>query len=71
MLIAAVLTAVTVIFFLVSILFIIMGERRALAEVQGREGPSVAGFGGVFQALVDGIKTFFKAVLVSRRAFKV
>lgn len=48
-----------------------MGERRALAEVQGREGPSIAGLGGFFQALLDGIKTFFKAVLVSRRAYKI
>lgn len=71
MLIAAIFTAVVVLLFLTSILFIIMGERRALAEVQGREGPSIAGFGGFFQALLDGIKTFFKAVLVSRRAYKI
>jgi NADH:ubiquinone oxidoreductase subunit H len=42
-----------------------------LAEIQGREGPSILGFFGVLQTLVDGIKTFFKAVLVSRRAFKI
>jgi NADH-quinone oxidoreductase subunit H len=71
MLTTTVLTLVVVLIFLMSILFTILGERRTLAEIQGREGPSVTGFGGFVQAIVDGMKTFFKAVLVSKRSFKV
>lgn len=60
-----------ILLFLSSILFLILGERRVLAEVQEREGPSVTGAAGFLQALLDGTKTFFKSIMVSRRAYKV
>lgn len=46
MLTTLLLVVLVVLLFLISILFIILGERRLLAEIQGREGPSIAGFGG-------------------------
>jgi len=39
--------------------------------VQGREGPSIVGVFGFGQTAVDGVKTFFKNIVVSRRSAKI
>jgi NADH:ubiquinone oxidoreductase subunit H len=55
----------------ISLLVIVIAERKILAAMQGREGPSVVGLGGILQTAVDGLKVFFKNIVFSRRSFKI
>jgi ubiquinol-cytochrome c reductase cytochrome b subunit len=48
---------------LVSIAYFTLSERKILAKLQKREGPSVTGIWGVLQPLVDGIKLFLKEAI--------
>ena len=57
-----VLVKVVVVFALlmVSVLFMVMYERKAVAWLGDRYGPNRAGPNGWLQSLADGIKLFFK-----------
>jgi NADH-quinone oxidoreductase subunit H len=55
----------------VSLLAVVIAERKILASMQGREGPSVVGLGGILQTAVDGLKVFFKNMIFSRKSFKI
>jgi NADH-quinone oxidoreductase subunit H len=66
------LVKVVVIFALVllSVLFMVMYERKAVAWLGVRHGPNRAGPGGWLQSLADGTKLFFKEAFVPARADK-
>ncbi|MHB1536738.1 MAG: complex I subunit 1/NuoH family protein [Acidimicrobiales bacterium] len=55
---------------LVSVLFMVMYERKAVARLGVRWGPNRAGPNGWLQSLADGTKLFFKEAFVPARADK-
>ncbi len=55
---------------LVSVLFMVMYERKAVALLGVRYGPNRAGPGGWLQSLADGTKLFFKESFTPARADK-
>ncbi len=55
---------------LLSVLFMVMYERKAVAWLGVRYGPNRAGPGGWLQSLADGVKLFFKEAFTPARADK-
>jgi NADH-quinone oxidoreductase subunit H len=55
---------------MVSVLFMVMYERKAVARLGVRYGPNRAGPGGWLQSLADGTKLFFKEAFLPARADK-
>ncbi len=55
---------------LLSVLFMVMYERKAVAWLGVRHGPNRAGPGGWLQSLADGTKLFFKEAFTPARADK-
>ena len=55
---------------LVSVLFMVMYERKAVAWLGVRYGPNRAGPNGWLQSLADGTKLFFKEAFTPARADK-
>ncbi len=55
---------------LVSVLFMVMYERKAVAYLGNRPGPNRAGPGGWLQSLADGTKLFFKEAFTPIHADK-
>jgi len=55
---------------MVSVLFMVMYERKAVALLGVRHGPNRAGPGGWLQSLADGVKLFFKEAFLPARADK-
>jgi NADH-quinone oxidoreductase subunit H len=56
---------------MLSVLFMVMYERKAVAYLGNRWGPNRAGPKGWLQSLADGIKLFFKEALVPANADRV
>jgi NADH-quinone oxidoreductase subunit H len=56
---------------LVSVLFMVMYERKAVAYLGNRPGPNRAGPGGWLQSLADGTKLFMKEAFTPAHADKV
>lgn len=56
---------------LLSVLFMVMYERKAVAYLGVRHGPNRAGPGGWLQSLADGLKLFFKESFTPARADRV
>ena len=52
---------------LVSVLFMVMYERKAVAQLGVRYGPNRAGPNGWLQSLADGTKLLFKEAFTPRR----
>ncbi len=63
-------TIIVFVIVLVSVLFMVMYERKAVALLGVRHGPNRAGPGGWLQSLADGVKLFFKEAFVPARADK-
>lgn len=55
---------------MVSVLFMVMYERKAVAWLGVRHGPNRAGPGGWLQSLADGTKLFFKEAFLPAKADK-
>jgi len=56
---------------MVSVMLVIWFERKIVADMHNRIGPSLAGPWGILQTLADGIKLFFKEDLLPERADRV
>lgn len=61
---------VTLVSAIVAIAFFTLVERKVMASIQRRRGPSVVGFWGVLQAFADGLKLLLKEAIVPVRANK-
>jgi NADH-quinone oxidoreductase subunit H len=55
-------------FLLVATMFMVWFERKVIADMQNRIGPSLAGPFGILQTMADGVKFFFKEDLLPDRA---
>jgi len=49
---------------LIAIAYYTLLERKLIAAIQSRKGPSVVGIFGLLQPLADGLKLFFKEYIV-------
>ena len=56
---------------MISVMLVIWFERKVVADMHNRVGPSLAGPWGILQTLADGIKLFFKEDLLPARADRV
>jgi len=56
---------------MVSVMLVIWFERKIVADMHNRVGPSFAGPWGILQTLADGIKLFFKEDLLPERADRI
>ena len=56
---------------MISVMLVIWFERKIVADMHNRVGPSLAGPWGILQTLADGIKLFFKEDLLPERADRV
>lgn len=55
---------------LLAIIFYILSERKIMAAVQRRLGPSYIDYFGILQPLADAVKALFKETIIPRRADK-
>ncbi len=55
-------------FLLVIVIFLVWTERKLVALMQNRDGPTRAGPAGMLQTIADGMKLMFKESLTPRRA---
>jgi NADH-quinone oxidoreductase subunit H len=67
-LIVALKAIVTFVVVLLSVLFMVVFERKSIAWMQNRVGPNRAGPRGYLQSLADGTKLFFKEALLPAEA---
>jgi NADH-quinone oxidoreductase subunit H len=67
----AIKAVITLLVLLVTVLMTIWWMRKLIAFMQNRVGPQEAGPFGLGQSLADGVKVFFKEVLVPRDADKL
>lgn len=61
-------TLVTIIPLLITIAFFTLAERKVIAAIQRRQGPTIVGFWGLLQALADGLKLVLKEVIIPYQA---
>lgn len=57
-----------IIFLLISIAFYTLAERKIIASIQRRKGPSLVGFRGFLQPFADGLKLILKEIIIPSRA---
>nr|YP_010338856.1 NADH dehydrogenase subunit 1 [Neorhodella cyanea]UNJ18806.1 NADH dehydrogenase subunit 1 [Neorhodella cyanea] len=53
---------------LISIAYLTLIERKIMAFLQSRKGPNLAGYFGLFQPLIDGLKLFVKEITLPLNA---
>lgn len=61
-------TLVTIVPLLITIAFFTLAERKVIAAIQRRQGPTIVGFWGLLQALADGLKLVLKEVIIPYQA---
>ena len=60
----------TLIPLLIVVAFFTLAERKAMASIQRRRGPSVVGFYGILQPFADGLKLVIKEIVIPSKANK-
>jgi NADH-ubiquinone oxidoreductase chain 1 len=55
---------------LLIVAFFTLVERKLMASVQRRKGPSVVGYLGILQPFADGLKLIFKEFIIPNKANK-
>ena len=58
----------TILFILIPVAAYSLLDRKIMALVQRRKGPNVVGLWGLLQFLIDGIKLFFKEIILPSRS---
>jgi len=58
-------------FVMISLLFLVYGDRKIWAAVQMRRGPNVVGIWGLLQSVADALKYIFKELVIPAGADKV
>jgi NADH-quinone oxidoreductase subunit H len=66
-LIALAKTVLVFLLIVVTVVFLIWGERKIVADMQNRIGPNRAGPFGMLQTIADGLKLFFKEQVTPRQ----
>jgi NADH-quinone oxidoreductase subunit H len=61
----------TIVPILISVAFLTLLERKILASIQRRRGPSVVGLFGILQPFADGLKLFIKENIVPSQSDKI
>jgi NADH-quinone oxidoreductase subunit H len=56
---------------ILSVALFTLAERKLMASIQRRKGPSVVGLWGILQPIADGLKLFLKEVLLPNRSYAV
>ncbi len=56
---------------LLSMAYFTLLERKIIASIQRRKGPSVVGFFGIMQPLADGLKLFLKETIIPGSSNKI
>jgi NADH-quinone oxidoreductase subunit H len=64
------LILITIIFTLINIAFYTLAERKIMAAIQRRKGPSIVGFIGLLQPIADGLKLVLKETIIPTKANK-
>ena len=57
-------TLAVVAFVMISLLFLVYGDRKIWAAVQMRRGPNVVGVFGILQSVADALKYILKEVVI-------
>jgi NADH-quinone oxidoreductase subunit H len=68
MLLTIYFTLTTLVPLLITIAFFTLAERKVIAAIQRRQGPTIVGFWGLLQALADGLKLVLKEVIIPYQA---
>jgi len=68
LLLISLLIIVPVIF---SVAFFTVAERKILAKIHRREGPSIVGFWGLLQPISDGLKLILKEIIIPIKAYPI
>lgn len=55
---------ITILVSLLTIAFLTVAERKVMASIQRRRGPTITGLYGTGQAIADGVKLLFKEILI-------
>jgi NADH-quinone oxidoreductase subunit H len=58
----------TLIPLLVAIAYYTLAERKVMASIQRRKGPTIVGFWGLLQPLADGLKLVIKEIIIPRKS---
>jgi NADH:ubiquinone oxidoreductase subunit H len=61
----------TIVPVLISVAFFTLGDRKVMASIQRRTGPSFVGWFGLLQPFADGFKLILKEMLIPKAANKV
>ena len=56
------------IFILIGVAYLTLFERKILATIQRRRGPSLVGIYGLLQPLADGLKLLLKEIVIPTKA---
>lgn len=55
-------------FVMLSLLFLVYGDRKIWAAVQMRKGPNVVGVFGLLQSVADALKYVVKEIVIDRKS---
>jgi NADH:ubiquinone oxidoreductase subunit H len=63
------LSIFTILPVIIAVAFFTLSERKVLASIHRREGPTVVGFWGLLQPFADALKLILKEVIIPTKAY--